>query len=158
MNRLLTRPISHKEVKGAVFGMDPGRAPRPDGMGAGFLQKFWDVVGPNIVDAIRSYCHSVYKVMSKVFVNRLQRFLPEIISDSQCAFVRGRVISDNTILVQEVLHYMKNCRYGNNRSVALKLDMSKAYDRVEWGFMEAIMRKMGFDEIWIKWIMDAYHR
>lgn len=77
-------------------------------------------------------------------MNCLQWFLPAIVSESQCAFVGGRLISDNTILVQEALHFMKNCRYGSNRSVALKFDMSKAYDRVEWGFLEAIMRKMGF--------------
>ncbi|KAF7133128.1 hypothetical protein RHSIM_Rhsim09G0148600 [Rhododendron simsii] len=102
-----------------------------------------------------SLCNSVYKVLAKVLVNRLQRFLPEIISNSQSAFVGGRMISDNIILVQEALHYMKNQRYGGNRSVAMKLDMSKAYDRVEWGFVEAIMHKMGFSGVWIGWIMGC---
>lgn len=50
---------------------------------------------------------------------------------------------------------MKNCHYGQNRSVALKLDMRKAYNRVEWSFLEAIMRKMGFADVWIKWIMGC---
>lgn len=90
-----------------------------------------------------SLCNSVYKVLSKVFVNRLQRFLPNIISESQCTFVVGQMISYNTILAQEALHYMKNCRYGPNRTAVLKLDICKAYDRVEWGFLEAIMRKAG---------------
>ncbi|KAF7151111.1 hypothetical protein RHSIM_Rhsim02G0142900 [Rhododendron simsii] len=181
MNRFLTRPISFNEVKTAVFGMDASSAPGPDGMGASFFQNFWPVVGPSIVEAVRSYCHSghllrsinhthivlipkvqcpmnmghlrpislcnsVYKILSKVLVNRLQRFLPEIISESQSAFVGGRLISDNIIVVQEAVHHMKSCRSGSNRSVALKLDISKAYDRVEWGFLEAIMRKMGFAE------------
>ncbi|KAF7147810.1 hypothetical protein RHSIM_Rhsim03G0079300 [Rhododendron simsii] len=190
MNRFLTRPISFNEVKTAVFGMDPGSAPGPDGMGASFFQNFWPMVGPNIVEAVRTYCHSrhllrsinhthivlipkvqcpmnmghlrpislcnsVYKILSRVLVNRLQRFLPKIISESQSAFVGGRLISDNIIVVQEAVHYMKSCRNGSNRSVALKLDMSKAYDRVEWGFLEAIMRKMGFTEVWIRWIMGC---
>lgn len=74
-------------------------------------------------------------------------------SEQQGAFVRGRLITDNFLLAHEALFAMKRRSKGQMGLAALKVDMSKAYDRVEWGFLEAVMRKMGFDPQWIKWIM-----
>ncbi|KAF7146173.1 hypothetical protein RHSIM_Rhsim04G0061100 [Rhododendron simsii] len=128
MNRFLTQPVSFNEVKTAMF------------------------------EAVRSYCHSGHLLRSINHTHIVlipKRILQEIISESQSAFVGGRLISDNIFVVQEAVHYMKSCRNWSNQSVALKLDMSKAYDRVEWGFLEAIMRKMGFAEVWIRWIMGC---
>ncbi|GFZ19779.1 hypothetical protein Acr_28g0004840 [Actinidia rufa] len=50
---------------------------------------------------------------------------------------------------------MKNKWYGNNLSMGMNLDMSKAYDQVEWKFLKAITRKMGISEIWMRWIMGC---
>jgi hypothetical protein len=60
--------------------------------------------------------------------------LPEVISHSQCAFVPGRLITDNVLLAYELTHYLKHKRSVSNGVSAIKLDTSKAYDRVEWGF------------------------
>jgi hypothetical protein len=100
-----------------------------------------------------SLCNVVYKLVSKVLANRLKLILPEIIAPNQSAFVPGRLITDNILLAYECTHYMKNKRSGNEGFAAIKLDMSKAYDRVEWKFVEAMMRRMGFDERWITLIM-----
>ena len=56
----------------------------------------------------------------------------------------GRMITDNVIVAFETIHYLKNLRTGNNIQMAAKLDMSKAYDRVEWDYLRAIMLKLGF--------------
>lgn len=84
--------------------------------------------------------------MSKVIANRLKPILSKIISETQSAFVSGRLITDNVLVAFETLHYMKTKCEGRRGFMAIKLDMSKAYDRVEWGYLSQVMRKMGFEE------------
>lgn len=99
-----------------------------------------------------SLCNIVYKVMSKVTANWLKCILGEIISDNQSAFVLGRLISDNTLLAYEMSHFLKRKRSGAMGFAALKLDMSKAYDRVEWNFLERILDQLGFCEGFVQLI------
>uniref|UniRef100_A0A8I7B954 Reverse transcriptase domain-containing protein n=1 Tax=Hordeum vulgare subsp. vulgare TaxID=112509 RepID=A0A8I7B954_HORVV len=102
-----------------------------------------------------SLCNVIYILVSKVLANRLKHILHEIVAPNQSAFVPGRLITDNILLAYEVTHFMQNKRSGATGYAALKLDMSKAYDRVEWYFLEAMMRKMGFAERWIDLIMNC---
>ena len=88
----------------------------------------------------------IYKIISKVLANRLKPILNDIISESQSAFIADRLITDNVLIAFESLHHMKTNCTGRTGFMALKLDMSKAYDRVEWGFLEKFLLKMGFQE------------
>ena len=97
----------------------------------------------------------VYKIVSKCLANRIRPFLQEIISPTQSAFIPGRLITDNVLLAYELTHYLNSKRKGINGLAAIKLDMSKAYDRVEWGFLEKIMLQMGFNERWVQLIMKC---
>ena len=100
-----------------------------------------------------SLCNVLYKIFSKVLANRLKKVLPDIIIEHQATFVKDRLISNNILVTFETLHCMKNHKSGNSGFMAFKLDMSKAYDRMEWSFLEVLMQKMGFDKRWIDLIM-----
>ncbi|GKV02665.1 hypothetical protein SLEP1_g15064 [Rubroshorea leprosula] len=73
----------------------------------------------------------------------------------QSAFLPNRLISDNFLIAYEVLHYMRARRRRKRGWQAIKLDMSKAFDRVEWSYLEAIMKSLGFAERWISLIMGC---
>ena len=73
-----------------------------------------------------------FSPFSKVLANRLKQILPRVISDAQSAFIPERIITDNTTIAFEVLHRMRNRRRGKDGQMAIKLDISKAYDWVEW--------------------------
>jgi hypothetical protein len=80
-------------------------------------------------------------------------FLPLIIAPTQSAFIPGCLIMDNVLAAYKTLHTMHIGLKGKKGFMAVKLDMSKAYDRVEWRFMEAVMTRIGFDGKWISLVM-----
>ena len=73
----------------------------------------------------------MYKIIAKVLANRLKPLLPHLISETQGAFLSERIITNNILIAHKDLHYLKQKRTGKLGYMALKLDMSKAYDQVE---------------------------
>jgi hypothetical protein len=102
-----------------------------------------------------SLCNVVYKVVSMCLVNRLRPLLHDIISLEQSAFIPGRIITDNALIAFECLHALN---HGNNNCKnfeALKLDLTKAYDRIEWVYIEEVLNRLGFQRQWVRWIMQC---
>jgi hypothetical protein len=97
----------------------------------------------------------IYKIISKVLANRLKLVLPHIISLEQSAFIPRRIITDNILVGFETLHTMDTRLKGKEGFMALKLDMSKAYDRLEWDFVEGVLQKLGFANRWIALLMSC---
>ncbi|XP_019170974.1 PREDICTED: uncharacterized protein LOC109166477 [Ipomoea nil] len=98
-------------------------------------------------------CNVTYKILSKMIANRLKPILQRIVSVTQSAFLLDRLITDNVIVASEVIHYLNRKREGKDGWCALKLDMAKAYDKMEWEFLEYILSRLGFHAHWIKLIM-----
>jgi hypothetical protein len=88
-----------------------------------------------------------------VFAIRLKLVFDKCISINQSTFVPGRSILDNAMVAIEIVHYMKAKAKGKSGDVALKLDISKAYDRLDWDYLRDIMIQMGFSSRWVNWIM-----
>lgn len=100
-----------------------------------------------------SLCNVLVRILSKVMSNRTKMCLKSIISDKQSAFIEGRLLTNNAMVAVKVNHYMRQRTQGNKGIAALKIDISKAYDRLERGFIESMMIKFGFHEIWVDRIM-----
>ncbi|KAL0291884.1 UNVERIFIED_CONTAM: putative mitochondrial protein [Sesamum angustifolium] len=100
-----------------------------------------------------SCCNVLYKVITKIIVQRLRPLLDKMISPSQNAFVPGRSIGDNILLAQEMFSGYN--RQGLPMRCALKVDLRKAYDTVEWDFLRAVLHLFGFPDIFIGWIEEC---
>ncbi|XP_021770438.1 uncharacterized protein LOC110734577 [Chenopodium quinoa] len=139
MNDMLNREPIDEEIKHALFQMHPNKAPGPDGSDIiNFVKKMVEKGGGPVGLA-----------------NKLKVVLNKVISVNQSAFIPRRLISDNALVAFEIFHAMKRGGEGKDGSFALKLDMIKSYDRVEWVFLERVMDKMGFSGAWISRIMSC---
>lgn len=97
-----------------------------------------------------SLCTFNFKVISKLLNTRLAPFLPSLISEEQSGFTKTRSITDNILLAQEIIQKIDSKVRGGN--VVLKLDLTKAYDRLSWLFLIKVLRKFGFCENFIDMI------
>ncbi|XP_074314641.1 uncharacterized protein LOC141649868 [Silene latifolia] len=172
MNLLLRADYREEEIVEALNQMDPLKAPGSDVVStvlhilngnesAKPLNKTNIVLIPKkkAPDKIRDFrpislCNVAYKLVSKVLANRLKLFLNEIVSENQSAFTPGRLISDNILMAFEVFHYMKNAR-SKEGHMAIKLDMAKVYDRIEWDFLRKVLLVLRFDRSWVARVMDC---
>ncbi|KAL8154680.1 hypothetical protein AgCh_000144 [Apium graveolens] len=115
------------EVKRALLDMHPDKSSGSEDMTSDFYQKYWKVIGKDVE-----------------LPNRLKGVIDSIIYDTQNVFIPGRLITGNIIIAHELMHFMKIKTTGKQGGMALKVDIGKAYDRVEWDFLNMVLIKMGF--------------
>jgi hypothetical protein len=114
------------------------------------------IPNPSSVNHYRpiSLCNMVYKAISKLLVTKLRPMLDTIITPCQFAFVPGRWIGENQVIVKELLHNFKT-RKVKEGFVAVKVDLQKAYDRINWGFLKTVILQLGFAPTFINWILQC---
>ncbi|KAL2225595.1 UNVERIFIED_CONTAM: hypothetical protein Sindi_2958700 [Sesamum indicum] len=139
----LLLPFSPDDVKQAVFGIAKDKAPGPDGYSSGFFKAAWPVVGEEVTRAVLDF-FTIGKLLKQInstiltlIPKRLSSLLDKIISPCQIAFIPGRSIGDNIMLAQELFSGYNQMRLPPR--CALKVDIRKAYDTVEWDFLLAVL-------------------
>jgi hypothetical protein len=152
-------PFSGKEVRDTIAYLPSDKPPGPDGCTGRFYKsyKLWLLNSSyltlilNKVDALTakefrpiSLIHSFAKLVTKLLANRLGPRLLELVAANHSAFVRGRSIHDNYMMVQ---HSIKSLHKRRVSSVFLKLDISKAFDSVSWAFLIEVLSHLGFGPI-----------
>ena len=185
----LAKVVSPTEIKEALWSMKAFKAPGPDGLHAGFFQRFWLVVGDSVREEVMkvfrerkvleylnrtlivlipkiqgpetignyrpiSLCNSVYKIVTKIIIARIRPHLGRLVSPYQAAFVPGRRGVDNTIIIQELIHTIGRAK-GRTGYMAIKLDLEKAYDKLEWSFIREMLIRFNFPKNLIELIMSC---
>lgn len=112
------------------------------------------VVAPESLHQCRpiSLCNVLVKAISKVLANRLKPIMDKLTGPEQSSFIPGRSTTDNILIAQEVLHSLRK-RKGCSAGFVLKVDLEKAYDRIEWSFLREVLRFSGFNDGFQRLIM-----
>jgi hypothetical protein len=95
---------------------------------------------------------SLYKIFAKVLANRLKMVIESVIFESQTTFVTDRQILDGILIANEVVD---ETRKSNKELLLFKVDFEKAYDSVDWGYLDAVMGRISFPTLWRKWIREC---
>ncbi|KAJ9539002.1 hypothetical protein OSB04_031735 [Centaurea solstitialis] len=91
----------------------------------------------------------VTKIISKVLAERLKTVVNPVISKSKTAFIKGRSILDGPLVINEILDWAKRSK---NQMLIFKIDFEKAFDSLNWGFLDDILAQMGFGDRWRAWV------
>ncbi|XP_057418855.1 uncharacterized protein LOC130713070 [Lotus japonicus] len=158
LNEELCKSITDEEIKDAVECLGSLKAPGPDEINETVVTLIPKIPNPDSTTHYRpiSCCNFTYKVISRIMVSRLKGGLNHIITPNQSAFVGGggRMIQDNIMIAQEAFHNILKKGRESKDHIAIKLDMSKAYERVEWSFLEKTLHAFGFNSHLIDLIMN----
>ncbi|XP_058751638.1 uncharacterized protein LOC131624735 [Vicia villosa] len=111
---------------------------------------------PQTINQFRtiSLCNTIYKIINKVAVSRLKSFMAYLVSPYQTGFVPSLSIHENIIIANEVTHCMNN-KKGKHRLFAIKIDLSKAYHKLNWEFIWRIISEVGIQDDMINIIMHG---
>nr|GEW71103.1 reverse transcriptase domain, reverse transcriptase zinc-binding domain protein [Tanacetum cinerariifolium] len=90
-----------------------------------------------------------YKIITKMLAGRVKRVVGIVVGKAQNAFIRGRFILDGVLIANETMVYLRNKK---KKSSVFKVDFEKVYDSLNWRFLRDIIKKMGFEDKWCKWV------
>lgn len=119
----------------------------PKGINSCFIALIPKVITPVLISDFRpiSLINQVMKIILKIMANRLQGLLPNLIAEEHSAFIKGRQIADLILITNEVVHSIQNKQ---SKGLILKLDFEKAFDTVNWDFLQSTVQSMGFETKW----------
>jgi hypothetical protein len=141
-------------LKGEVrvmFDQFHGNACLPRGLLSFFITLIPKVARPSSLGEFRpiSLLGCLYKIIAKVLAARLAKVMNSAVATTQSTFIKGRCLVDGVMVTNEVIDLAKR---SDRSCLILKVDFEKAYDSVDWGFLEYMLRRFGFEGIWIDWM------
>ncbi|XP_062081054.1 uncharacterized protein LOC133785852 [Humulus lupulus] len=160
MNSVLTKIPNDIEIVDIFNAINPDKALGFDGMPASFYRHHCEIIAQDVLRMVKHFFihtelpQELNKNVSKLLENRLPNILPKVVSSMQYAFVGGRVIQDNSMVVQEILHSMQTKRTKGGHFL-LKLDLEKTFDFHDWKFLETVLLKWGFHTTFVGWIIKC---
>ena len=95
-----------------------------------------------------------HKIIAKILAERLKTVVPNLIHSDQKGFVKGRNISEANRLVQDIIDYIDQ---ENEEAILVLLDQQKAFDRVEWGWVDYVLKEFNFGENFRGWIKMLFN-
>jgi len=172
---------SDEEIKVGVFGLNNESAPGPDGFGASFYHTYWEIIKKDVIVVVLEFFHTgwllpnynanslilipknpngdtvdqyksialanfKFKIISKVIADRLANILPK----HHICGIKGRNIKDCIALTSEAINILDKKSYVGN--LALKIDVSKAFDTINWDFLLKVLKCFGFNLTFCNWI------
>ncbi|KAG4909591.1 hypothetical protein JHK87_055707 [Glycine soja] len=136
----LVSRFNELEIKSAVWDCGGDKSPGPDGFNFNFIKHFWEILKPDIMRPI-SLIGCVYKIVARVLAKRLAAVLPHLIDKRQTTFMKGRHILHGVLIANETIAEAKS---RSKPCMVFKADFENAYDSVSWGFLDYMLKRMGF--------------
>ncbi|KAK2454400.1 hypothetical protein QL285_001964 [Trifolium repens] len=127
----LTASFTMEEITVVVKKSDGSKSPEPDGFNFAFFKEFWNLLKGEVLTA------------------RLAKVIGGLIPNTQSAFIKGRQLVDSVVVVNEIIDYAKKSK---KECMVLKVDFEKAYDSVDWGFLDYMLERFGFGDKWRAWM------
>lgn len=103
-----------------------------------------------------SLCNVLLKLVSKILANRIKPLMLKLTGVHQASFISGRSGVDNAVVAHELVHSMTR-RKGPRGGFILKVDLEKAYDRVEWGFLKEVLKCIGLKAELIQLVTGCFY-
>ncbi|XP_059315533.1 uncharacterized protein LOC132066187 [Lycium ferocissimum] len=150
-------PVSESDILDALNSIGDDKAPGVDGFNAVFYKKAWRIIKHEVIGAFQNFflTGQLYRAVNctTILANRIQQVIATVITDTQSGFIPGRKVADNVILAHELVkaytrkHLLSRCM--------IKVDLQKAYDTVDWGYLEQVLECLGFPYKFIGWVMEC---
>ncbi|VFQ76036.1 unnamed protein product [Cuscuta campestris] len=176
-NQRICKLPFEEEIKAAVWSLDPGSAPGPDGFNGKFFRSCWNIIKVDVISATQEFFTGIpipkaygstfitlipknekpkvfgdyrpislstfmSKINTRILADRIQALLPKIISPEQTGFQKGMGVEEQILLVEEMVHKIDTKVRGGN--IIVKIDMAKAFDNLEWQYLQGVLNKLGF--------------
>ncbi|GKE47442.1 RNA-directed DNA polymerase, eukaryota, reverse transcriptase zinc-binding domain protein, partial [Tanacetum coccineum] len=158
----LEKPITSEEIRRAVWDCGSDKSPGPNGFLFHFLKTLWVMLKADMELFVMSFFtsskmpvganSSFITLLPKILANRLASVVKNIVSHEQSAFIAGRQILDGPLILSEVIDWYRQC---NKKMMIFKVDFEKAYDSVNWKYLDYILEQFGFGLKWGGWIQEC---